>query len=175
MAVDVLRVKELGFEPLRELLGRYALILHLLAEGVPIPGSYWGDAEAGLIGNGLYARPDTPVHSVLHEAAHFVCMDSVRRACLYRDAGGDHTEEDAVCYLQVLWADALPGSSRERMWQDMDAWGYTFRLGSARRWFEVDAEEARAWLERFEIIDADGALTWRRRERIICAERAAAA
>jgi hypothetical protein len=28
----------------------------------------------------------------------------------------------------------------------MDAWGYTFRLGSARAWFETDADDARAWL-----------------------------
>ena len=29
---------------------------------------------------------------------------------------------------------------------DMDAWGYSFRLGSTRAWFERDAEDARAWL-----------------------------
>ena len=28
----------------------------------------------------------------------------------------------------------------------MDAWGYSFRLGSTRAWFERDAEDARAWL-----------------------------
>jgi hypothetical protein len=28
----------------------------------------------------------------------------------------------------------------------MDAWGYTFRLGSAGAWFEHDAENARDWL-----------------------------
>jgi hypothetical protein len=28
----------------------------------------------------------------------------------------------------------------------MDAWGYTFRLGSARAWFEIDAAEPRASL-----------------------------
>ena len=27
----------------------------------------------------------------------------------------------------------------------MDAWGYSFRLGSARAWFEHDAEDARQW------------------------------
>ena len=32
------------------------------------------------------------------------------------------------------------------MMQDMDTWGYTFRLGSARAWFEQDAEDAREWL-----------------------------
>ena len=28
----------------------------------------------------------------------------------------------------------------------MDAWGYTFRLGSARAWFENDADDAFAHL-----------------------------
>ena len=32
------------------------------------------------------------------------------------------------------------------MMADMDAWGYTFRLGSASAWFERDAEDAREWL-----------------------------
>jgi hypothetical protein len=29
---------------------------------------------------------------------------------------------------------------------DMDAWGYSFRLGSARAWFERDADDARTFL-----------------------------
>jgi hypothetical protein len=28
----------------------------------------------------------------------------------------------------------------------MDAWGYSFRLGSTHAWFEHDAADARAWL-----------------------------
>jgi len=28
------------------------------------------------------------------------------------------------------------------MFEDMDRWGYTFRLGSAKSWFEQDAEDA---------------------------------
>lgn len=73
-------------------------------------------------------------------------MDPVRRAQLNRDAGGDHDEENAVCYLQILLADRIEGMGRARMCADMDAWGYTFRLGSAAAWFEQDAEDARAWL-----------------------------
>jgi hypothetical protein len=111
-----------------------------------IPGSYWGDSEAGLIGNRLLLRPDTPVHSALHEACHFICADHGRRQVLHTDAGGDDLEECAVCYLQCLLADALPGYSRARMFADMDAWGYSFRLGSAQAWFERDADDARAWL-----------------------------
>lgn len=111
-----------------------------------IPGSYWGEAEAGLIGNRLILRPDTPVHSALHEACHFICADAPRRAALHTDAGGDDLEECAVCYLQILLAERLPGYSRAQMLADMDAWGYSFRLGSAAAWFGRDAEDARAWL-----------------------------
>ena len=35
----------------------------------------------------------------------------------------------------------------DRAFADMDAWGYTFRLGSARAWFERDAEDAAAFLQ----------------------------
>lgn len=144
----VLRVADCQTAPLRALLARHGLQLVLLAADVVIPASYWGECEAGLLGSELLVRPDTPIHSVLHEAAHYICMDETRRRALNRDAGGDDAEECAVCYLQILLADALPGCGRARMWQDMDAWGYSFRLGSARAWFEQDADDARQWLER---------------------------
>jgi hypothetical protein len=83
---------------------------------------------------------------------------------LDRDAGGEHAEENGVCYLQILLADFVPGCGRARMLQDMDAWGYTFRLGSARRWFEEDASDARAWLIEHGVIDASERLTWSLRE-----------
>jgi hypothetical protein len=73
-------------------------------------------------------------------------MDDARRARLDTDAGGDYDEENAVCCLQILLADLVPGVGRERLMADMDAWGYTFRLGSARAWFEHEADDARAWL-----------------------------
>lgn len=125
-----------------------------------IPGSYWGESEAGLLGNQLYFRSDTPLQSVLHEGCHFICMDAPRRAALAKDAGGDYDEENAVCYLQILLADHIAGLGRERMLADMDAWGYTFRLGSARAWFEQEAEEARQWLVRAGVIDTAMQLTW---------------
>ncbi|MGN6452048.1 MAG: hypothetical protein ACTHL7_03115 [Steroidobacteraceae bacterium] len=141
------------------LLARYGLTLTLVASGEAIPGSYWGDSEAGLQGDALFARLDTPLHSVLHEAGHYVCMSPERRSGLDRDAGGDDIEESAVCYLQVLFADELPHLGRERLFTDMDAWGYSFRLGNTRAWFEGDAQDARAWLSLHGIIDADGLLT----------------
>jgi hypothetical protein len=145
------------------LLARFGLDLRLVASGERIPASYWGESEAGLSGSTLCARLDTPLHSILHEACHFICMPPERRVGLERDAGGDCAEEDAVCYLQILLADALPGAGRERMWRDMDAWGYSFRLGSARAWFEHDAEDARAWLLNAGIIDAAARPTYRLR------------
>ncbi len=83
-------------------------------------------------------------------------MTAPRRATLERDAGGDYSEENAVCYLQILWGDELPGVGRARILSDMDAWGYTFRLGSATRWFEEDASDARQWLQRESILREDG-------------------
>ena len=138
------------------LLNRYGLELILTAPQEVIPGSYWGESEAGLKGQHLYARLDTPVHSVLHEASHYICMTPERRAGLDRDAGGDDLEEAAVCYLQVLLASELAGVGRERLCADMDAWGYSFRLGTTHAWFSGDAEDARAWLRERGIIDDSG-------------------
>jgi hypothetical protein len=140
-------------------LHHYGLALMLVAPHEEIPGSFWGDTEAGLQADRLYARLDTPVHSVLHEASHYVCMTPERRADLYRDAGGDDPEESAVCYLQILLADALAGVGRDRLMQDMDEWGYSFRLGSTRAWFEGDAADAQEWLRAHGVIRADGSLT----------------
>lgn len=141
------------------LLNRFTLELALVAHGEEIPGSYWGDSEAGLKGNRLFARIDTPVHSILHEAGHYICMSPERRAGLDRDAGGETIEESAVCYLQVLLAAELPAVGRPRMFADMDSWGYSFRLGTTHAWFERDAADAHAWLARHGIIDAGGRLT----------------
>lgn len=140
-------------------LSRYGLDLTLVAPEEAIPGSYWGDSEAGLRGDRLFARLDTPIHSILHEASHYICMTPERRAGLDKDAGGDDLEESAVCYLQILLADGIPGVGRARLCTDMDEWGYSFRLGSARVWFESDADDARIWLTEQGVIDANGSVT----------------
>ena len=142
------------------LLDRYGLQLRLVALDEIIPGSYWGEREAGLIGATVFARLDTPVHSVLHESAHFICMSPERRAGLDTDAGGDDAEESAVCYLQIVLADSLPNVGQQRMCRDMDEWGYSFRLGSAAAWFVEDAEDARAWLIRHGLLDKAGCVTY---------------
>jgi hypothetical protein len=147
----------------RELCGRYGTALEVHPPAAEIPGSYWGESEAGLLDGTLHVRTDTPLHSLLHELCHWVCMDPVRRAGLDTDAGGDFDEENAVCYLQILLADEIAGFGRGQMLADMDAWGYTFRLGSARAWFVGDAEDARLWLEREGLTDAAGRPSFRLR------------
>ena len=152
----VLRVGAGFFGAAAALLGRHGLKLRAVGPGEEIPGSYWGAPEAGLMGAVVWVRDDTPVHSLLHEACHALCMDEARREALERDAGGDFEEENAVCCLQILLAAELEGVGAERLMQDMDAWGYTFRLGSARAWYTSEAEDARAWLARRGLIDAGG-------------------
>jgi hypothetical protein len=156
----VLRLNSIDRLALASLLNRYGLDLTLVAPEENIPGSYWGDSEAGLQGNRLFARLDTPLHSVLHEASHYICMTPERRTGLDRDAGGDDPEESAVCYLQVLLAGELPGAGRERLCADMDEWGYSFRLGSTRAWFEGDADDARIWLAAHHVCDSNNRPTW---------------
>ena len=143
----MLTLADIGFDAPAALLARHGLRLVRVPDGEAIPGSYWGECEAGLIGCDVFARADTPVHSLLHEACHLVVMPAERRARVHTDATDSQEEEDATCYLQIVLADALPGVGRDRLMADMDAWGYTFRLGSTRAWFEHDAEDARAWLQ----------------------------
>ena len=161
--MDVVRVGTKPESSVLALTRRFGVELCHLSRDEVLPGSYWGDSEAGLRGNTLYVRADTPLHSLLHELSHFVCMTPERRAGLDRDAGGDDAEECAVCYLQILLADELPRLGRERMFADMDAWGYTFRLGTSREWFERDATDACAWLRESGLIDEATKPTFRLR------------
>lgn len=143
----VLTLADIGFDQAASLLARHGLVLQRVADGETIPGSYWGESEAGLIAHTVYARGDTPVHSLLHEAAHLLVMPGERRASVHTDASDSIAEEDAACYAQILLADSLEGVGRERLMADMDAWGYTFRLGSTRAWFEADADDALHFLQ----------------------------
>ena len=147
-ADGVLRVGEIGFDEPRALLARYGLSLVTVADGHDIPGSFWGESEAGIIGSTVYARADTPVHSLLHEACHLIVLPDDKRALVHTDATDSIEEEDATCYLQIVLADDLPGVGSARLMDDMDRWGYTYRLGSTRAWFEQDAAEARDFLHR---------------------------
>jgi hypothetical protein len=155
---------EIALEGFSRLIQRYGFTLERVDEHHPIPGSWFGDPEAGIIGCKVFVRGDTPVHSAFHETCHLICMDSQRRDHLHTDAGGDYDEENAVNYIQVTLAQYLPSMGRERMFKDMDSWGYTFRLGSARAWFEHDAEDARQWLIAHDLLHHDGEPTWKCRQ-----------
>jgi len=156
----VLLVGDLPIQSLQGLLQRFGLNLIVESSDQAITGSFWGDSEAGIVAHDVFVRPDTPLHSLLHETCHTICMDESRRAGLERDAGGDDLEEAAVCYLQILLADEIEGVGRERLMTDMDAWGYSFRLGNTRSWFKSDAEDATEWLQRHGLIDSAGSPTF---------------
>ena len=156
----VITVGDTGHEVLAALLGRFGLSLVVQQESEDITGSYWGDSEAGVVGRSVFVRPDTPVHSFLHESCHVICMDSLRRDGLDRDAGGDDLEESAVCFLQVVLADYIDGVGRDRLMADMDSWGYSFRLGNTRNWFENDAEDASEFLANHGLVDSSGKPTF---------------
>ncbi|MFS8138333.1 MAG: hypothetical protein ACMG50_09435 [Thermomonas sp.] len=155
---SVLTLAHIYFDDAASLLASFDLALVHVADGEPIPGSFWGECEAGIIGANVYARSDTPVHSLLHEASHLIVLPPERRLGVHTDATDSIAEEDAVCVLQALLGDALPGAGYQRVLADMDAWGYTFRLGSARAYVEHDADYAWAWLQARGLVDANRAL-----------------
>jgi hypothetical protein len=161
---DVLRLADVQLASVAGLLGNYGLVLRTITTANKIPGSFWGDEEAGLINNEVFARADTPLHSILHETCHYVCLDQARREGLHTDAGGDYDEENAVCYLQILLADQIGQFGRQRMFEDMDRWGYTFRLGSAQAWFDKDAGDASAWLTKHGLINQQQQPSWKLRQ-----------
>lgn len=146
VTTQILRLAELGFDAPRTLLASFGLQLQQVADGAVIPGSYWGEPEAGVIATEVYARADTPVHSLLHEASHLLVQPLERRLRVHTDASDSQAEEDAACYLQIVLAGHLDGVGCARLMADMDAWGYSFRLGSTQAWFEHDAEDAHAFL-----------------------------
>ncbi|MQP76514.1 hypothetical protein CQ393_11505 [Stenotrophomonas sp. MYb238] len=145
-APAVTRVGDIAWDDAAALLARHGLRLHRVEDGQKIPGSYWGEPEAGIIASDVYVRADTPVHSMLHEACHLIVLPPERRALVHTDATDSVPEEDATCYLQIVLAGQLPGVGSARLMADMDAWGYTYRLGCTQAWFAQDADDARQWL-----------------------------
>lgn len=162
--MTILTCADIQLEQLKSVLGKYDLTIHLVDDNEKIPGSWFGEPEAGIIENNLYIRNDTPVHSALHESCHYICMAPERRKNLHTNAGGDYDEENGVCYLSILLSKHVENFSRERMFSDMDEWGYTFRLGSSKFWFEKDALDAFDWLVKNKIIDNYKNILWNIRQ-----------
>lgn len=159
----MLAVADVRRSALESLLRRYELQLVLENERAEITGSFWGDSEAGIVGQTIYARIDTPIHSLLHEACHLICMSAKRRDDVERNAGGDDLEESAVCYLQIVLADHIDTVGRGRLMQDMDTWGYSFRLGNTTAWFEQDADDAIEFLINQGLLTESGEATFKLR------------
>ena len=159
----MLLISHVPLAALEPLLLRYGLELVQQGPGTDIAGSFWGESEAGIVGCRVFVRSDTPIHSFLHESCHVICMSAERRTGLDRNAGSDDLEEAAVCYLQVVLADHIDGVGRDRLMRDMDAWGYSFRLGSTQNWFQNDAEDALEFLKNHGLLDTAGEATFRLR------------
>jgi len=162
--MSILSCNEIELAELSSLLGKFSIQVHLIEDSEKIPGSWFGDPEAGIINNNLYIRNDTPVHSALHESCHYICMSPNRRRNLHTNAGGDYDEENGVCYLSILLSEYLKSFGQVRMLNDMDEWGYTFRLGSSKAWFEGDATDAFDWLVKHKIIDTKKNILWNIRQ-----------
>ncbi|MEM8844616.1 MAG: hypothetical protein AAGB35_06180 [Pseudomonadota bacterium] len=156
-------LKNISAETIQPILAKYQLNLHVVDQETEIPHSFWGSPEAGRLKSELYARIDTPIHSIFHESAHYVCMTEQQRKQADIDAGGSAIIEDACCYLQILWSDYLKSFNRHIQLHDMDRWGYSFRLGSATRWFYADSDDARLWLLKHNIITEQNEPTWEMR------------
>ncbi|WP_313321018.1 hypothetical protein [Stenotrophomonas sp.] len=153
-SASVLCVGDIPWDAAAALLARHGLRLNHVDAGQKIPGSYWGEPEAGIIACDVYVRDDTPVHSMLHESCHLIVLPPERRAQVHTDATDSVPEEDATCYLQIVLAEQLPGVGSARLMADMDSWGYTYRLGSTQAWFEQDADDARRWLIERDLLPA---------------------
>ena len=160
----MLLVSDLTLDSVAQLLAKYDLSIELIPAKQTINGSFWGEPEAGVIGDRVFVRGDTPVHSLLHETCHIACMAPNRRQMPEGDAGGDDLEECAVCYLQIVLADELSGAGKEQLMQDMDDWEYSFRLGSTRRCFDEDAADAQSWLKNQGLLQADSRPTFQLRQ-----------
>lgn len=159
----MVRLQDLKITEIQAVLDLYGLQLNSLSMDIDIPYSYWGAPEAGRKSNQLFTRDDTPLHSLLHETCHFVCMPQNQRNSDDPDAAGSTAEENATCYLQLLLSDHVARYSRTQQMNDMDEWGYSFRLGSAYAWFQSDAEDAKDWLVLHRIIDLNNNITWKLR------------
>ncbi len=141
------------YQALIPILSRYQLQLTQVSADSKIPHSFWGSPEAGRLKSTLYARVDSPIHSILHETCPYICMPPDQRSLTQVDAVGSALVESACCYLQIVLADHIEGINRQDLMHDMDTWGYSFRLGSTARWFFADSEDARQWLIEFQILN----------------------
>ena len=63
-------------------------------------------------------------------------------------------------FLQIFLSDCICCYSRSQIIQDMDNWGYNFRLGSTNEWLQQEAKDTMQWLQNYNIIDKCCYITW---------------
>ena len=69
-------IADLREAEIRDLLSAYGARLVMMPCGRDIPGSYWGDSEAGLIESDVFVRTDTPAHrKILEESGQPIPTD----------------------------------------------------------------------------------------------------
>jgi|TARA_B110000977_G_scaffold78491_1_gene105621 hypothetical protein len=156
----MLLYSQLENDVLKPILTAYSMRIVEVTDNQTIPYSFWGDREAGRLGNTLYARADTPLHSLLHELCHYICMPASERNKDLVDAAGSASEENACCFFQIILSAFIDNYNQSRLFEDMDSWGYSFRLGSAIRWYTEDAEDTREWLIEKNILLANNQPSW---------------
>ena len=99
---EVLRLRDVAGCDVVALLARYGLRFERVADGAPIPGSFWGESEAGLISSTVFARDDTPLHSLLHEACHLIVIPPEMSWRGDRKASGLVFDENVKCCMPLL-------------------------------------------------------------------------
>jgi len=75
-----------------------------------IPGSYWGEREAGLMGSKIFARLTRPYIRAAR-GGPFHLHDAGAARPDWIPMRGDHAEENAVCYLKIHIGAVAAGTS----------------------------------------------------------------
>ena len=134
-------LRDIGFDDVAALLARYGLAARARRRRRADPRQLLGRTRSRPDRPRVHARDDTPVHSLLHEAAHLIVLPPERARRAYRRHRFGRGRRRRL--RAAVAARRRPARRRPRaLMADMDAWGYTFRLGSARAYFERDAEDA---------------------------------
>ncbi len=59
----------------------------------------------------------TPLHSILHEASHYIRIQAHQRSLTQVDAKGTAMEENSTCYLQLVLSDLLRAIVDRSIWK----------------------------------------------------------
>ncbi len=142
----------------------YGARLERVPAGAAIPGSYWGDTEAGLdrqhrVRARRHARAFVPARALsLH-------LHGRRAPCRARDRRRRHatTRSAASATCRCCSPSGSTASAQRAACATWTRGATRFREGSARAWFDGDGAHARAWLLDHGLVDSAGQPTLRLR------------